>query len=95
MPRPRRDVVGQRFERLTVLSETPSACDAELRCLCDCGTIVVARKTNVLSGNTRSCGCYRRGRCGKGRVAVVKPVKAIKDEKPQEFQIWRDDDDEF
>lgn len=30
------------------------------RCLCDCGAIFIVRKYAITSGNTKSCGCYRK-----------------------------------
>ena len=55
------DLVGQRFERLTVVSL------AEVRngrprwaCRCDCGVDVVVAGNHLRSGATRSCGCLQR-----------------------------------
>lgn len=55
------DLVGQRFERLTVVSL------AEMRngrprwaCRCDCGAEVVVAGNHLKSGATRSCGCLQR-----------------------------------
>ncbi len=55
------DLVGQRFERLTVVSL------AEMRngrprwaCRCDCGADVVVAGNHLKSGATRSCGCLQR-----------------------------------
>lgn len=31
------------------------------RCRCDCGTVKDIRRYSLLSGNTTSCGCIRRG----------------------------------
>jgi hypothetical protein len=30
------------------------------RCLCDCGNFKEVRSSRLLSGNTKSCGCWRR-----------------------------------
>lgn len=51
--------VGQRFGRLQVLEVLPkSGRYLYLRCVCDCGTECVKRKSHVVSGRTKSCGCY-------------------------------------
>lgn len=61
MGKPKRDIVGQVFERLTVLEEIPGKKGQPrmIRCQCQCGKVILANKAKVMSGNTRSCGCYR------------------------------------
>lgn len=65
--RPRRNLpkrqpylkAGQVFALLTILRDVAYSTDwAE--CRCECGTEVKRRAVSVKSGNTRSCGCYRR-----------------------------------
>jgi hypothetical protein len=58
------NLVGQRFERLTVIKEAPR--DPQYKkprrmweCLCDCGEIAIVTTTNLRNGGTRSCGCIR------------------------------------
>lgn len=60
------DMVGKRCGRLTVLSRVPSKRWDQCRwlCRCDCGLTVVVVGGRLRSGSTRSCGCYRRDRCG-------------------------------
>jgi hypothetical protein len=55
------DMIGQIFDRLTVLSfshydKWGAAC---WLCRCICGTEVVVAGYNLRSGNTRSCGCLK------------------------------------
>lgn len=53
--------IGDRFGRLTVLEILPSETRyILLRCLCDCGTECVKRKSHVMGGSTKSCGCYQK-----------------------------------
>ncbi len=56
-----KDLVGQRFERLTVVSLAEKR-DGRPRwaCRCDCGTEVVVAGNHLKSGATRSCGCLQR-----------------------------------
>ena len=46
---------GDRFGMLTVISLDGS----KATCRCDCGKTVTVFRHNLLSGNTRSCGCKR------------------------------------
>lgn len=57
------NIIGRKFTRALALEEA-SPCfrrngkpRRQSRCLCDCGTVFVARNEDLLSGNTRSCGC--------------------------------------
>lgn len=54
------DLVGQKFESLVVLAVHKRGLAYVLECRCVCGAITTALKTNVLSGNTTSCGCYKK-----------------------------------
>ena len=56
---------GKRFERLTVIERdnTRPSGHGHVRiwkCICDCGNIVYASTNSLKSGNTKSCGCYKR-----------------------------------
>ena len=53
--------IGQRFGRLTVLEEVENNGEkgTYLKCLCDCGAVVIRKRENLMLGNTRSCGCLR------------------------------------
>jgi len=55
-----RDLTGQTFGRLTVLTrgENSPAGQARWNCVCACGTVVPNRASiHLLSGHTKSCGC--------------------------------------
>ena len=54
-------LIGQRFGRLVVIDEYKKDKWAMCRCRCDCGTVKDIRRYSLLSGNTTSCGCIRRG----------------------------------
>lgn len=55
------DLTGRRFGRLTVLGYdcTSKYRVSQWRVRCDCGTEFVASRANLISGNTRSCGCLK------------------------------------
>ena len=54
-------LVGQPFERLTVIARAPNikSRSAHWHCVCDCGTEVIVDGKNLRRGHTRSCGCLR------------------------------------
>lgn len=57
-----KDLTGQRFGRLTVM--TRAGADAQgkatWRCQCECGNDVVITGTQLTRNNSRSCGCLKR-----------------------------------
>jgi len=62
-PRPPRvDLTGQRHGRLTVVEFFGRTKHQKSRwkCVCDCGTTVVAVGSEIIKGSTLSCGCLRR-----------------------------------
>ena len=56
-----KDIDGKKFNRLTVLetfwNENPRP---KVKCLCDCGNIILLNRNDVMSGHTKSCGCLQR-----------------------------------
>ncbi len=57
---PRKDYVGKRFGKLTVLAyEEKRAGMHRWRCICDCGNEAVVGQTLLQTGKTKSCGCVQ------------------------------------
>lgn len=55
------DLVGRRFGKLTVIIRSGSdAKNSTWLCRCDCGGTKVTRRSRLLGGTTRSCGCLLR-----------------------------------
>lgn len=56
------DITGQKFGRLTAVKrcENDNGGFVTWICKCDCGNIIKARTGNLRSGNTTSCGCYKK-----------------------------------
>ena len=55
-----KDILGHKFGRLTVVEEFKDLSPREVRCICECGNEVVAKKTDIMSLHTQSCGCLHR-----------------------------------
>lgn len=59
----KKDLKGQRFGRLVVLSESPKRTKSRgiyWFCECDCGNIKEIASQSLLRGLTTSCGCYNK-----------------------------------
>lgn len=58
------DLVGKRFERLTVIGchDKNKWGNYRWKCLCDCGKIIIVRSGDLKSRNTKSCGCFQSER---------------------------------
>ncbi len=60
----RKNLTGKKFGRLLVLEETEKPKNftnpfVYWLCLCDCGIIKAVCSRHLISGGTKSCGCYR------------------------------------
>ena len=62
--RAKKDLTGQRFNRLVVIREYGRDKHGHVLwlCRCDCGNEVVVREDNLRSEHTQSCGCLQRER---------------------------------
>ena len=55
------DMIGKRFGRLVVLSESGrKRKEIQWECLCDCGNITYCSGWDLRNGKTVSCGCKRK-----------------------------------
>jgi len=56
------NIIGQKFERLEVLSKSYRNKNSiqYYECKCDCGNIINTRKYCLISGSTKSCGCLHK-----------------------------------
>lgn len=60
----RKDLVGQKFGRLTVIEATDERRHNSVvwKCQCDCGNITYATTEGLRTGGNVSCGCYNKSR---------------------------------
>lgn len=60
----RKDITGEKFGRLKVLSfdHKDKRRQSYYKCQCECGNITVVRANSLTTGNTKSCGCMVRER---------------------------------
>lgn len=50
-------LIGKTYGRLTIIDGSEK--DLKIKCSCDCGVVGLYKRHNVLSGNTKSCGCLK------------------------------------
>ena len=53
------DITGHRYGRLRVIEYRGIKHGSMWLCECDCGNRVVVQRSNLRSGTTKSCGCFR------------------------------------
>lgn len=84
------DLSGKRFGRLVVIKIAGRTVREKhgtrvlWECLCDCGNTVVLTGCALKSGNTQSCGCFRKEQV-KNR-SVIHGATSVKKEKL--YDIW-------
>lgn len=90
----KKDLTGQKFGRLTVLSDNGLNKDGRgtWLCQCECGNKTIATTNRLTQGLTTSCGCARKGvnridLTGQrfGRLAALEPT----DKKLGNSVIWK------
>ena len=90
MKPPGRDLTSRIFGRLTVVSfyRVTSYGHSRWKCRCSCGKNAIIYESNLLSGNTQSCGCLRRetlSKIHKGNTTNVIHGHA----RTGEYRSWR------
>lgn len=90
------DLTGQRFGHLTVIEKTKERKHGCIiwRCKCDCGNETKVTSHNLVSGDTKSCGCIKGKNKRKpkdltgqrfGRLTAIEPAGYRKNNIP----VWR------
>lgn len=78
---------GDRFGRLTVIERaTNKGHDRTFKCRCDCGKIVTPTASNLISGRTTSCGCYRKEKTAQRSKET--PWKIHGESRTRLYRIW-------
>lgn len=55
----RKNIIGEKFGRLTIIDILWDYDRSKAVCKCDCGNDYVGIKSDIMSGHTRSCGCLQ------------------------------------
>lgn len=70
-----KDYTGMKFNRVTLIeriSPTRQNFHTLYKCKCDCGKEFIARGSAIVSGNTKSCGCYAHIAKSKPKLSLRK-----------------------
>jgi hypothetical protein len=87
MTKPRIDLTGRIFGRLTVKSRiVPPKGRTLFVCACECGNEVTVNGSDLQTGNNVSCGCFRTTRIGK---VNYKHGAASKNDLTGAYRSWR------
>lgn len=71
-----KDLTGKKFGRLTVIERNGHKGRViSWLCKCDCGNEITISVSNLTSGNTKSCGCYRSELAEKLNISYKKLQK--------------------
>ena len=86
-----KDLTGQIFGRLTVLSENGRSRDGRIlwKARCSCGNEITVLGYNLLKGHTKSCGCLKHEMLTRGQIkpmigktfGLLTVLKEMKEEK--------------
>jgi hypothetical protein len=60
-----RDETGKRYGRWMVIGRSRGSYE-KWECRCDCGNEGIVTRTNLISGNSKSCGCLQKERASEG-----------------------------
>lgn len=65
--RNKKNIIGERFGRLTVLKEAGRSAGGQVLwlCQCDCGKETTVVSSKLINGTTQSCGCLQRERAAE------------------------------
>lgn len=86
------ELTGERFGRLAVLRYSHSNKNKQRiwECQCDCGNIIFANSNQLVSGNTRSCGCLQKeiAKAIGRKVLKTHGLSKVNGKKTRLYRIW-------
>lgn len=83
-----KDLTGQKFTRLLVVERDSVSSGGNMiwQCVCDCGVRVSVRAGNLVSGNTKSCGCLKKEFASS---AFKTHGLTVGGNKSAEYKVWQ------
>lgn len=85
-----KDIVGQKFNRLTIYARIPNRGDgiARFLCLCDCGKPAIANGIQLRNGKRKSCGCLQKEKAKNNAAIARKNLITHGMSYSTEYSIW-------
>jgi hypothetical protein len=84
------EYVNKVFGFLTVLDIYRSKSTILFKCKCRCGSIVEKQYNKVLSGHTKSCGCYNKSKeFSDSQRQFILDHPEITEESAEKYKLWR------
>lgn len=85
-----KDILGQTFNRLTVISRAGSYKNRQATwlCRCSCGNEVIVAGNGLRNGHTKSCGCWDSEATAARNGAHLEPSKYPNRLSMPEYWIW-------
>ena len=80
-PKPKKNLLGQRFGRWLVIAEAPSVSRTQWLCRCDCGVEKNVLTIHLTRGKSVSCGCYKDEK-------TAARLKTHRMTESDEYRIW-------
>ena len=81
------DLISSKFGRLTVIKQVESRNNrTQWLCKCECGNELVVNRLNLISGNTKSCGCLRSD---KAKVTHYAHGNAKREAESRLYKVWK------
>lgn len=71
-----KDMISNKYGRLTVQEILWENQPVKVKCLCDCGKICFVAKSDLKCGHTRSCGCLQVDRVGEKSIKDFSGLKS-------------------
>lgn len=73
-------MIGQKFNKLTILEITSVKNKKAFICKCDCGNITIVSSSHLKSNHTKSCGCLKL-------EASIKTIKEYNRNNPGKYNL--------
>jgi hypothetical protein len=90
MPRKPKNIIGNKYGRLTVLEDTGKRYNTTViwKCQCDCGNDIEIRGDAIRSGNTKSCGCILKEKVAERNISRSTHGHSKRGNISREYNSW-------
>ena len=83
------DLTGQKYGRLTVISEIIGKKCSTWKCQCECGNITNVSLSHLRDGHTRSCGCFNLEKMSERAPNLYASCKKYHPSETSARRVWQ------